>query len=384
MVFSFFRVHLNSFLQEREHLNPGNLVYLPYVIMPMNSASVFLVEFIMSGNKKKKRHLKTSIRRFSRQTLIVVLSVVLIVGLTGYIALLLLLKGPSPTFSNMVVSTMWETRRGKAIVNALFTDEEIEAILAKNSTVGSDFSAHVNETDNTEWNIPESEKDDIQVIDVNGSSWKGKLMIVRDPSRIELGVNTEMGDAAAGHNVEEYVSYYGAVAGINAGGFEDPNGQGDGSANYGIVIKDGQVISHNPDYVTVIGFNEQDHLIVGDMTSEQAIEWGITDAVTFGPVLVYDSHALPIQGSGGGLNPRTVIGQKPDGSVLLLVIDGRQTNSIGASYEDCANLMLEYGAMTAANLDGGSSTVMVYNGEIINSVVSMDGDRQVPTAWLVK
>ena len=120
------------------------------------------------------------------------------------------------------------------------------------------------------------------------------------------------------------------------------------------------------------------------MTSEQAIEWGITDAVTFGLVLVYDSHALPIQGSGGGLNPRTVIGQKPDGSVLLLVIDGRQTNSIGASYEDCANLMLEYGAMTAANLDGGSSTVMVYNGEIINSVVSMDGDRQVPTAWLVK
>lgn len=384
MVFSFFRVHLNSFLQEREHLNPGSLVYLPYVIMPMNSASVFLVEFIMSGNRKKKRHLKTSIRRFSRQTLIVVLSVVLIVGLTGYIALLLILKGPSPTFSNMVVSTMWETRRGKAIVNALFTDEEIEAILAKNSTVGSDFSAHVNETDNTEWNIPESEKDDIQVIDVNGSSWKGKLMIVRDPSRIELGVNTEMGDAAAGHNVEEYVSYYGAVAGINAGGFEDPNGQGDGSANYGIVIKDGQIISHNPDYVTVIGFNEQDHLIVGDMTSEQAIEWGITDAVTFGPVLVYDSHALPIQGSGGGLNPRTVIGQKPDGSVLLLVIDGRQTNSIGASYEDCANLMLEYGAMTAANLDGGSSTVMVYNGEIINSVVSMDGDRQVPTAWLVK
>jgi bla regulator protein BlaR1 len=46
--------------------------------------------------------------------------------------------------------------------------------------------------------------------------------------------------------------------------------------------------------------------------------------------------------------------------------------------------MLEYGAVNAANLDGGSSSVMVYNGEIINNVVSLQGDRTVPTAWLVK
>lgn len=46
--------------------------------------------------------------------------------------------------------------------------------------------------------------------------------------------------------------------------------------------------------------------------------------------------------------------------------------------------MLQYGAVVAVNLDGGSSSVMVYNGEIINSIVSMNSDRSVPTAWLVK
>ena len=46
--------------------------------------------------------------------------------------------------------------------------------------------------------------------------------------------------------------------------------------------------------------------------------------------------------------------------------------------------MLEYGAINAANLDGGSSSVMVYKGEIINNIVSMRSDRTVPTAWIVK
>ena len=111
---------------------------------------------------------------------------------------------------------------------------------------------------------------------------------------------------------------------------------------------------------------------------------GMPDAVIFRPVLVYDGHACAITGNGGGLNPRTIIGQRADGAVLLLVIDGRQTSSIGASYEDCINIMLEHNAIVAANLDGGSSSVMYYNGEIINNVVSMNGERLVPTAWVVK
>lgn len=211
-------------------------------------------------------------------------------------------------------------------------------------------------------------------------------MIVRDPSRIQLGVNVLMDNYKNnGFLVQDYVTAAGAIGGINAGGFDDPNGMGNGSIPQGVVIKDGELVAGRlTDWGTIIGFNEKDHLIVGNMTGSQALEWGLTDAVTFGPVLIVDGEAVSITGTGGGLNPRTVIGQAYDGSILLLVIDGRQTTSLGASYEDCVKIMLQYGAMNAANLDGGSSSVMVYENKIVNHIVSMRSDRTVPTAWLVK
>lgn len=335
--------------------------------------------------RKKRRRLKAGIRRSIRQTLIMLLTVVLTAGFFAYIALLIVLKGPSPTFSNMVVSTMWETRRGKAIVNAMFTDDEIEAILSKNSVDNSSTIANVTEDDYGDFGIPESERNNIDIVDVSGGTFKGKLMIVRDPSRIVLGVNSYMPGGSAGYSVQDYVSNLGGLGGINGGGFDDPNGKGDGSIPQGIVIKDSKIVFGSPsDYECLIGFNTADHLIVGNMTGQDALDWGITDAVTFGPVLVYDGHACQITGNGGGLNPRTIIGQRADGAILLLVIDGRQTTSLGASYEDCIDIMLENNAIVAANLDGGSSSVMYYNGEIINNVVSMNGERLVPTAWVVK
>ena len=333
--------------------------------------------------KKRKHRIKASIRRVSRKTLLVVLTVALTVCVAAYFAVLIIFKGPSPTFTNLVVSTMMETRRGDKIAHLFFSDEELAKITAQNNVSSSNT---VTLSSDEPYDIPEDEKDNIQIIDVSGSTYQGKLMIVRDPSRIQLGVNTLMGDdASSGFLVEDYVAAEGAIAGINAGGFDDPNGQGDGSIPQGVVVKDGQLVAGTADtYGTVIGFNVNNHLIVGDMTGQQALDWGLTDAVTFGPVLIVNGEAVSITGTGGGLNPRTVIGQTDDGSVLLLVIDGRQTNSLGASYEDCIKIMLEYNAVNAANLDGGSSSVMVYNGQIINSVVSMRGDRTVPTAWIVK
>ena len=106
--------------------------------------------------------------------------------------------------------------------------------------------------------------------------------------------------------------------------------------------------------------------------------------MTFKPIFIVNYVPVEVTGTGGGVNPRTVIGQREDGAVLLLVIDGRQTTSLGASYSDCIDIMTQYGAMNAANLDGGSSSVMVYDGKIINNVVSMNGDRKVPTAFIVK
>ncbi len=333
--------------------------------------------------KKQKKRTSAGFRGFWRQAFLVLLTAGITLAVTGYAALWLAFKGPSPTFSTQMVGTFMETRRGDKIAHWFYSDEEINSILTQN---GVQESTAVTVDNDYDFNIPEDEKDDIHIIDVSGSTFQGKLMIVRDPARIQLGVNVLMPEYNNnGFLVQDYVAESGALAGINAGGFDDPNGMGNGSIPQGVVIKNGELVAgRRSDWGTLIGFNEKNHMVVGNMTGEQALEWGLTDAVTFGPVLIVDGSPVSITGTGGGLNPRTVIGQAYDGSVLLLVIDGRQTTSLGASYEDCVKIMLQYGAMNAANLDGGSSSVMVYDGKIINNIVSMRGDRTVPTAWLVK
>ncbi|MEG0177008.1 phosphodiester glycosidase family protein [Anaerorhabdus sp.] len=330
-----------------------------------------------------RKRIKSTVKLKTKQTFLVSVTVIISILITSYIAALIILRGPSTTLSNLITSTMMETRRGKALAHLFFSSNEIETILQKNTLVKTD---KVTDYTEDEFVIPEDEKDNIEIIDINGSTYKGKLMIIRDPSRIQLGVNLLMEtESQKGFLVEEFVASENAIAGINAGGFDDPGGKGDGSIPYGIVIKDGELISGKlTDYNSIIGFNDKNRLVVGNMTAEQALSYNIVDAVTFGPILIVNYEPVAITGTGGGLNPRTIIGQREDGSVLLLAIDGRQTTSLGATYSDCIEIMMEYGAMNAANLDGGSSTVMVYDGQIINNVVSMNGDRRVPTAWIVK
>lgn len=210
------------------------------------------------------------------------------------------------------------------------------------------------------------------------------MMIVKDPSRIHVAVPPAFGEEAEGLKIDEMVKKENAIAGINAGGFMDTNGTGNGGQPKGIIIKDGKILSDTGGTSCVIGFDGDNKLIVGLMTAKQAIEKNIRDAVSFGPVFIVNGKRTEVQGSGGGLNPRTCIGQRKDGAVLLLVIDGRQADSLGATYEDCINIMEEYGAVNAANLDGGSSTIMYYNGEVINVCASVYGPRKLPSAFVVK
>ena len=120
------------------------------------------------------------------------------------------------------------------------------------------------------------------------------------------------------------------------------------------------------------------------MTGQQAVDRGVRDALSFGPILIVNGEPSAVNGSGSGLNPRTAIGQCADGTIILLVIDGRSAASLGASYADLINIMLENGAVNAANLDGGSSSMMYYKGQIINNCSSLIGDRGIPTSVIVK
>lgn len=228
-------------------------------------------------------------------------------------------------------------------------------------------------------------KDTIELLDVYGPTFKGKMMIVHDPSRIKVATLDRYGADLPGLKVEDFAKKYGATAAVNGGEFLDTNGVGKGGQPLGIVIKDGEFRYGNEStVVSIIAFDDQDRLLVGRMSGKEAKEKHVRDAISYGPAFIVNGEPLEVSGTGGGLNPRTVIGQRADGAVLLLAIDGRQTHSLGASFKDCIDVMMEYGAINAANLDGGSSTMMVYKGETVNSCASMYGSRRLPTAIIVE
>ena len=280
-------------------------------------------------------------------------------------------KGPSPTITEKFCRSMRETSAIRWIPNIFLSQEEVDAF--KSESTENDETETVNTSliriAPAAESGTEPADDGVELIAITRGTAKGKLLIVRDPSRVILGVSSEEFNAKTpGLQLTELVAKYGGVAGTNAGGFNDENGRGNGGVPQGLVISGGALLH--------------------TARADEALAQGLTDAVSF---RTHDGLAssLIINGEvqsknlGGGVNPRTAIGQCADGSVLLLVLDGRSINTLGATMQDVADIMLEYGAVNAGNLDGGSSSVMVYDGEIINNCASVTGPRNIPTAFIV-
>lgn len=246
--------------------------------------------------------------------------------------------------------------------------------------------------------------DKLEIYDISGLNYKGKVMIIYDPSTVFLGVTKYLGEK--GEWVMEMSKNYNAVAGINAGGFDDPNWMGSGGDPVGLTISENQLIVksggkyHRIDIESddifkyykrdekfnLIGFNDENKLILGKYTMEKIKEMKIRDAVSFSPILILNGVPTEMTGNGGwGIAPRTGIGQRADGAVIFLTIDGRQpTWSIGAGVKDMRDIFIEFQAVNAVNLDGGTSTTMTLNHEMINKSCSKYGGRKIATSWLVR
>ncbi len=224
----------------------------------------------------------------------------------------------------------------------------------------------------------------ITIEDIQGRNFKGKVMLIKDPKRVKVAVTKEIG--VTGERVTDLVRDAGAIAGINAGGFYDPNGKGNGAFPDGITIHKGQTIHTNAGdaAVSIVGLDEKGKLILEDLTEAQIKEKKIVEAVTFYPILIRNGKPA-VPGDGGmGIAPRTGIGQTADGTIIFVVIDGRQpTWSIGATISDLMNVFLDYNATNAINLDGGSSSELVYNGRVMNRLWNIFGERYIPTAFVV-
>lgn len=226
---------------------------------------------------------------------------------------------------------------------------------------------------------------DIKLTDISSSRFKGYLLEISDPTRIKIGVAENLSEE--GQTLSQIAKQYNALAAVNGGGFQDLNGTGNGSDPFGIVINNGFIVN-GADFqgtVPLIGFNKQGVLFSGNYSRQEISDLGITEGICFYPTLILNGKKQITSGDGGwGIAPRTAIGQKADGHILLLVIDGRQPQySLGATIVDVQNILYDNGAVTAANLDGGSSTTMYYQGKIINSPCDLLGERCIPTAILV-
>lgn len=215
--------------------------------------------------------------------------------------------------------------------------------------------------------------------------YKGYVTVIYDPSKIGIVVSKRLG--TYGEYVDEMAKRTKAKIAINASGFEDPNWMGNGGNPTGTVISKGKVVwGKEVGKVNIIGFNKDNILTLTRQTPDQAIASGIRDAVSFSPFLIVNGKSAFVKGNGGwGIAPRTAIGQRKDGIVLLITIDGRQKHSMGADMVDLTTIMEKYGAYNASNVDGGSSTALIENGTLITKPCAdgRDGLRTIPDAWVL-
>lgn len=323
-------------------------------------------------------------------------AIVLLIGF--YIMLMYVIKGPSPYVRDLFVSSAMESSAGGIMAKLFLSDKEIECIMDKNKIIESDDITDtslikittISENDEIDEYIETTMSEDpdgdgIIVYDVHGPTYVGKMMIILDPSRVKVGVCDYFTLDGGGMTLADICDKYDAVAGINGGKYEDEHGMGMGGMPEGVVICDGELLMGDPDTVYgVYGFTYDNVLVVGNMTPNKALAMNVRDAVTFGPALITNGVPAKYTGVGSGLNPRTAIGQREDGAVLFLVIEGRKASSVGASMADLINEMINYNAVNAANLDGGMSSSMVYNDEIIVSNASLRSARRIPTAFIVE
>lgn len=346
-------------------------------------------------DKPRKKNPVTGFFRFLGRSLVTILLTVLVLVIALGAAITIVCRGPSTAARRLFVLSTNETSALKSVPRYFLSDDIVDSILhppveevEPDSFVELQFEAEAKAKEEQGEQAlvtvdTEAANQELEVINIKGGTFKGKMLIIHDPKKVLLASLEQFGDY--GIFLTEFIERHGAVAGTNAGGFYDPDGMGNGGTPDGLVIRDGKLAygSLYSKYVDVIGFDANRILHCGDMTAQEALDMGIVEAISFsaGPVLIQDG--VKRTGLGGGVNPRTCIGQRADGAVLLMVVEGRHPDSLGATYDDLANLMEEYGAVNAGNLDGGSSSAMIYNGEQITKGSTIIGSRRMATAILV-
>ena len=326
--------------------------------------------------------------------------------LTLFITIKLICSDISIEAKELFGSTILETGQMKFLASMFLSDEEIQSLISKNAV-----QAMTTEVDtsliNTEKSTPEDlsgfDSNGIKLEEISGNTFYAKMLIIKNPSQVKIATTYPWGEY--GVELDKLVKNSNSVAGVNGGLYYSYGNKG--GKPLGAVVCEGKIQYNKPEGLAglhIIGFDESNILRIIDISGKSAThvekiikDEKIRDAVTFQEEnsdannhfvkLIVNGEERKVSGSGSGANPRTAIGQKSDGTVLLLVTDGRGASGhLGATASDLIRIMKKYGAVNAANLDGGSSSTMYYNDKYEMTSVTFyyaNSSWKIPTGFVV-
>lgn len=327
---------------------------------------------------KKRKAKKNKVGKYVGRFFIALLVVLVMIIYVVYALLATVANGPSPAIRDQLVLSAMQASATKWVPGLFLPKETVEEIVANSKKINTEtismdeytssnqqFSGGVGDSSKKDpW---EDAVDGMILKTVNGPTYKAYVLLVKDPSRVYVGTSSDYKSGKAGMDIFNIAKKYNAVAAINGGEFSDPGGVGTGSAPMGITYSEGNLVwNDGHTNRTFIGIDKNDRLVVSEgMTRAKAEELGVRDGVCFqnGNVLITnkDGQVVLHKADGNtGTAQRTAIGQTADGTMILLVTDGRTTSSIGATHNDVIDIMVSFGAVSAGMLDGGSSSMMYY------------------------
>ena len=225
-------------------------------------------------------------------------------------------------------------------------------------------------------------KNGILAVRIREELFRGVLILAKYPDRLSCAAAENWG--IEGRTAGQIAAAHGALVAMTASGFRDS--EKEGTAQTGAAMCGGVPYGEHlkPGYKR-IELRSDNRFYVVD--APDGFHPDCTDASEWSPALIVDGQTVVTKEDHyNARNPRCCLGQTADGTVLMLCIEGRYLDSLGATAPECAEVLARYGAYQAMNLDGGTSAILWYDGRYITRCSDPDRPegRPLPNCWIYK
>ncbi len=259
---------------------------------------------------------------------------------------------------------------GLAVLDTLFISKSYTKF--SNETTTTSQSASSSSTGTATVNTATAYEDDNKAISIETYERNStQIHVATVTVKGDASIKTALADETYGRNVKAKTST--TAQSVNA--ILAVNGDYYGARDAGYVIRNGQLLrsdSQDANQEDLVIYQDGSFEIIreGDITAQELLNKGAVQVLSFGPALIENSQVAVDSadevGKAMASNPRTAIGIIDDKHYVLVVSDGRTNESKGLSLKELADFMKELKVTTAYNLDGGGSSTMYFNGQIIN------------------